>query len=136
MDPFSVTVGIAGLVGLAAKATVSTNNYIQKVKNASEAASELLDQLKVLHAALKRLDGLIRNSEAHDQTSVGDSILHTSVSRCEVRLGDLNRKLMSINESRLERIRWPFNKREHKEAMQDLKTFTQFIHFAIAIESR
>lgn len=136
MDPFSVTIGIASLVGLAATTINSTNTYIQKAGNATKATSELLDQLKLLQAALKRLDGLFRNSEAYDQTSIGDSILHTSVSGCEVRLGDLNRKLMTINESRLERIRWPFNEREYKEAMQDLKTFTQFIHFAIAIESR
>ena len=136
MDPFSVTVGIAGLVGLAATTIKSTNTYIQKARNASKAASELLDQLKVLQAALKRLDGLFSDGDGYDQTPYGDSILRTSVRRCEVRLGHFNRKLMSINESRLEKIKWPFNEREHKEAMQDLRTFTQFIHFAIAIESR
>ena len=115
-------------MGLAANASVSTKTYIQKARNASKAASELLDQLKVFQTALKRLDGLFPNSETHDQAPAGDPILHTSVSGCEVRLGDLNCKLMSINESRLERIKWPFIEREHKEAMQDLTTSTQFIH--------
>ncbi|KAI4249429.1 MAG: hypothetical protein L6R42_008994, partial [Xanthoria sp. 1 TBL-2021] len=64
MDPFSLTVGVAGLLALTAKTIKATRLYCHEARHAKEAASELLVELDVLHFNLSHLDNLLKRDTA------------------------------------------------------------------------
>ena len=56
MDPFSLAVGITGLLGVIAKTLTLAKDHFDGVKNASKAAAALAKELDILHTNLLRLD--------------------------------------------------------------------------------
>ncbi len=60
MDPFSLVVGITGLLGLALQTIKATKIYVHNAKHAKDAATEMLQELDILHFNLSRLDKLLK----------------------------------------------------------------------------
>ena len=136
MDPFSLTVGITSLVALTAQTLNLTKKYFHGVKNASKSAAELSAQLHFLRSILSRLDELLRGDDAKGQSFNDDSVLVSSVSACKTRLHMLHGKLNAVGESLMGRLKWPLNEKEHQESIQELKTLSTWIQFAITIDGR
>ena len=70
MEPFSLVVGITGILGLALQIIEATKIYVH---NAKDAATQMLQELDIPHFTLSRLDKLLKTEEAarpFDQTSV------------------------------------------------------------------
>ncbi len=133
MDPFSLSVGVASLVGLTAHTVHVTTIYIREVRHGKEAASEMLRELNALHHDLARLDTFLKSQEAlrpFDNTSV----LVTSTSACREKLNILQKKLDGAGFTRLSRIRWPLNLKEHRETITELRALAQWIQFALTID--
>ncbi|KAL8724912.1 MAG: hypothetical protein Q9181_006621, partial [Wetmoreana brouardii] len=132
MDPLSLTVGVSGLVGLAAEAIKATSIYIKKAKRAKEAASELLVELEALHFNLSRLDNLLKADTNHAFSST--SVLVTSTHACREKLLLLNQKLEKAADRPAHQLLWPLSSIDHQTAIQELRAFAQWIQFAITID--
>lgn len=129
MDPFSLAVGISGLLTLSASVLKLAQQYFHGIRHAGEAASEL----QLLHDVLCRLDGFLRSDSAKRQSFDDTSVLVTSTNACRTKLEVLYKKLDAATKGRLLRALWPLNEKEHRQSVQELKAVTQCIHFAMTI---
>ena len=134
MDPFSLAVGISGLVALAAQTMKLAQQYLHGVKHASEAAGALAAELQLLHDTLCRLDGFLRSDGAKKQSFDENSVLLSSTGACRTKLEVLHKKLDAAAKSRLNRALWPLNDKEHRQSVQELRAVAQCIQFAITID--
>lgn len=134
MDPFSLAVGLSGLVALTAQTLKLTQQYLHGVKHASEAADALGAELQLLHDTLCRLDGFLRSDGAQRQSFDEASVLVSSTGACRTKLEVLHKKLDGAAKSRLNRALWPLNEKEHRQSVQELRAVAQCIHFAMTID--
>ena len=133
MDPFSITVGVISLVGLTVHTLHVTRSYISDAKHGREAAVEMSKELDVLHTNLSRLRDLLRQDSAiqpFDRTSV----LVSSLSACKDRLTKLSERLEIRGCSRYNKLKWPFDAKEHQKTISELRAFAQWIQFALSID--
>lgn len=130
MDPFSLAVGISGLVALSASVLKLTQQYFHGIKHAGEAATKL----QLLHEVLCRLVGFLRSDSAKRQSFDDTSIVITSTSACRTKLEVLYKKLDAAAKGRLLRALWPLNEKEHRQSVQDIRAVTQCIHFAMTLD--
>lgn len=130
MDPFSLAVGISGLVALSASVLKLIQQYFQGIKHAGEAASEL----QLLHDVLCRLDRFLRSDSAKRQSFDHTSVLVSSTSACTTKLEVLYKKLDTAAKGRLLRALSPLNEKEHRQSVQELRAVTQCIHFGMSID--
>ena len=134
MDPFSVTVGIAGLVALSAQTLKLAQQYYLGVKHANEAAHSLATELQLLNDALCRLDGFLRSDSAKTQSFDESSVLMSSTGACKTKLEVLHKKLDAAAKSRFNRALWPLNEKEQRQTVQDLRAIAQCIQFSMTID--
>lgn len=136
MDPFSLAVGITGLVALTAQTSKLTRQYIKGVKHASKSASALSEALQLLHNVLCNLDDFLRSDEARRRSFNNTSVLVSSTSVCRVKMEALHAKLMSVELSRIHQALWPLNEKDHERTVQELRAISATIQFAMAIDQR
>ncbi|KAL9123429.1 MAG: hypothetical protein Q9187_000030 [Circinaria calcarea] len=134
MDPFSLAVGITGLIGLIAKTLTLTKEYFDGARNASKAAAALAKELDILYSNLSRLDEFLRSENAKGQSFRETSVLVSSTSACQATIRTLYNKLTAVGESRITRALWPLNEKEHQQSMQELRAFSQWIQFALTVD--
>lgn len=134
MDPFSLAVGISGLVALTAQTLKLTQQYFHGAKHASEAADSLAAELQLLRNTLCRLDGFLRSDSAKRQSFDETSMLLSSTSACKTKLEIIHKKLEAATKDRLHRALWPLNEKEHRQLVQELRAVAQCIQFAMAID--
>ncbi|KAL8715136.1 MAG: hypothetical protein Q9220_001093 [cf. Caloplaca sp. 1 TL-2023] len=132
MDPFSVSVGVIGLVGLAAKTIKITKLYVRGTNHAKEEADELLRELEVLYFNLTKLDKLLQEDPNHRFSDT--SVLVTSTHACRQKLIVLHDKLEESSAQPLQRFRWPLSSKDHRGTLQELRAFAQWIQFALTID--
>ncbi|KAL8645740.1 MAG: hypothetical protein Q9226_007163 [Calogaya cf. arnoldii] len=132
MDPFSVTVGVAGLLTLTAKTIQATRSFCYEAMHAKEFANELLVELYVLQFNLSQLDKLLRRDTAAAFSST--SVLTTSTQGCRNKLTMLHDKIDKAATHPLHRFRWPLTSDEHRKTIQELRAFAQWIQFALTID--
>ncbi|KAL8979378.1 MAG: hypothetical protein Q9205_005271 [Flavoplaca limonia] len=132
MDPFSLSVGVAGLLTLTTKIIRAARSYCHESKHAKEAAGELLAELDVLHFNLSQLDQLLKR-DANTSFS-NTSVLTTSTHGCRNKLTVLHNKLEKAAAHPMHRFLWPLNSDEHQKTLQELRAFVQWIQFALTID--
>lgn len=94
---------------------------------------ELLRELDILHYNLLQLDSFLRSNGAI-RSFESTSVLVTSTSACRTKLTELFEKLNSAGDSLMSRMKWPLNSKEHRDTVQDLRAFAQWIKFALTID--
>lgn len=136
MDPFSISVGVAGLVGLAATTLSVANDYLSGVKHAKEPIITLVTELEVLQLNLTSLDTFLRSSpvRARSMAFKPTSVLRSCTVACEDKLKSLSQKLGKVNDSKTSRLLWPLSEKEHQKTVQELRAFSQWIQFALTID--
>ena len=137
MDPFSIVVGVAGLVTLVTQTLNLTTNYISGVKHSSRAASDLAKELEVLRSILMRLDAFLgeESSKKHLSSFTDDSVLFQSTHACHTQLLSLHNKLERGKDQRIRTaLTWPMAEKEHRQSIQQLRTLTHWIQFALTID--
>ena len=134
MDPFSLAVGISGLVALTAQTLKLTSTYLDGVRTSSKAAAALATELQTLQSTLARLEEFLRSENAKGQTFSETSVLVSSTGACQTRLKVLLAKLNAVGSSRLSRALWPLSEKEHRQAVGELRLFSQWIQFALTID--
>ena len=133
MDPFSLVVGITGLIGLTGQTIKVTKGYLHSVKHAKETVAEMLQELEILYFNLSRLDKLLKTKEAarhFDQTSV----LVSSTHACRTKLTAICQKLDGAGQGLLNRLKWPLSKDDHQESLAQLRAFSQWIQFSLIVD--
>ena len=133
-DPFSIIVGVAGLLGVTAQTLRLAKTYVDEVRHKDEAAAEFLRELNALHFNLSRLDQFLHRENAGARHFENTSVLVSSTTSCRHSLDHLHEKLSSNRARRLERLRWPLSAKEHRETVQELRAFAQWIQLALAID--
>ena len=137
MDPFSIVVGVAGLVTLVTQTLGITTSYINGVKHSGKAASDLAKELEVLRSVLLRLDAFLREESSKDRLSsfTDDSVLFQSTHACNNQLRSLHTKLEQGKSHRIRTaLTWPLAEKEHRESIQELRTLAHWIQFALTID--
>ena len=134
MDPFSLAVGISGIVALTAQTLKLTRTYFHGVRTSSKAAASLAKELETLQSTLARLEEFLRSEDAKRHTFSGTSVLVSSTGACQSKLKLLYAKLNAVGSSRLSRALWPLNEKEHQQSVGELRSFSQWIQFALTID--
>lgn len=134
MDPFSLAVGITGLIGLIAKTLTLTQEYFHGARHASKAAAALAKELDRLYSNLLRLDEFLRSENAKGQSFQETSVLVSSTSACQATIRTLYDKLTAVGQSRTSRVLWPLNEKEHQRSMQELRALSRLIQFALTVD--
>ena len=133
-DPLSIVVGVAGLLGVAAQTLRLAKIYVDEVRHGDEAAAEFLKELNVLHFNLSRLDQFLNRESDGARHFDNTSVLVSSTNICRNNLDILYEKLSSNRARRIERLKWPLSAKEHRERIQELRAFAQWIQLALAID--
>jgi hypothetical protein len=134
MDPFSLTVGIAGLAGLAATTISFARSHMLGVRHGKNSIAMLITELEALHANLASLDAFLKSASAKDLTFKPTSVLRTCTVACETSLKVLCKKLGQVGENKTSRFLWPLSEKEHQKTMQDLRNFARWMQFALSID--
>ena len=132
MDPFSITVGVAGLLALTAKTIKATGSFCHEARHGKEAANEMVLEMDILHFNLSQLDNLLRRHTGAAFSST--SVLTTSTHACRNKLDMLHDKLERAAEHPLHRLRWPLSSDEHQKTLRELGAFAQWIQFALTVD--
>ena len=136
MDPFSLSVGIAGLVGFVATTLTIAKDYLSRIKHAKNSVITLITELEALQSNLSSLDAFLRSDSVrlHGLAFQRTSVLRSCASACESQLKSLCKKLGQMGDSRTSRYLWPLSEKEHQNAVQELRSFTQWIQFALSVD--
>lgn len=134
MDPFSLTVGLAGLAGLAATTITSAKSYIVSVKHKANSIAMLVTELEALQTNLASLDAFLHRASAKDLTFQPTSVLRSYTTACTTSLKALSKKLNHADERKMSRFIWPLSEKEHQKSMEDLQNFSRWIQFALSID--
>ncbi|KAL9612899.1 MAG: hypothetical protein Q9167_002532 [Letrouitia subvulpina] len=135
MDPFSIAIGVTGLVGLTGQTLKIARSYVHGVKYGREAATELLNELNVLQWNLEKLDDFLRSENGSVEHFDSSSVLVSSTSAYRSKLNLLRDKLEVAIKSPLGRHRWPLDAKEHRQSVDDLRAFAQWIQFSMNISN-
>jgi hypothetical protein len=135
MDPFSLSVGIAGLEALASSTLKLAKSYKFGVKNAKGSVVAVVTELEALQSNLNTLYEFLRSITAEDMLFPPTSVLLSSTKSCEDKLKALRKKLNQMGDSRASRCLWPFSEKEHRNMVQELRAFAQCMEFALSIEN-
>ena len=133
-DPFSLTVGIAGLIALAGQTLISAKAYYSGAKHARESAVALALELEALQCNLSRLDEFLRSESTKGLKFNHTSTLGSSVSTFKTKLTALSAKLGQVRESKLRCLLWPLNEADHVKTIKAVRAFTQTIQFGLSID--
>lgn len=135
MDPFSLAVGVSGLITLIAQTLKLTQKYVHGVRDANKAAAGLRSELEILHSNLLHLEEFLRSDKAKCHSFSQKSSLVSTIDACRVKLQRLCNDLNAVGESRVGRVLWPLNASEHSKSMQELRALAQWIQFTLTVDS-
>ena len=135
MDPLSVIASIGGLPTLVAKTILLSREYVTNVKNSKETASAFAVELEAFSSNLVQLKHFLQEDASKAKTFGQTSMLMTCTSSTEHKLQDLNEKLDRVRSNKWKQALWPFTEKEHHEVVRQLRVFSQWIHFSLAIDS-
>jgi hypothetical protein len=134
MDPFSLSVGIVSLVGLAATTLKYARNYLSGARDAKNSVAALIVELEALQSNLSSLDEFLRSDSTKGLSFQRTSALRSCASVCECKLKLLCKKLGQAGDTRTSRFLWPLSEKEHLKTIQELQAFTQWLQFALSVD--
>jgi hypothetical protein len=134
MDPFSLSVGIAGLAGLAATTLKAAKSYMSSVKSAKVSVAAWITELEALESNLSSLDEFLRSVSGRELAFDRTSVLRSCASACEAKLKSLCKILGQVGDSRTNRLLCPLSEKEHQKTVQEIRAFAQWIQFALTVD--
>lgn len=136
MDPLSLAASIAGLISLAGATLKITKDYIHEARHEQETASQIVQELDILHFNLSRLDKFLRSENEAIGYFDDTSVLVSSTHACRTKLTALHDKLIEGFQARrslLRALRWPLQVKEHRQMILELRSFAQWVQFSLSI---
>lgn len=144
-DPFTLATGVASIISIALQLATVTNDFTRYTKEAFSGPQRLLEELRALSAVLEKLQDLLGAQNSGPNFSKTSTLCDASRG-CEVRLREIVQKLQKISHTgppgkgagklsrALQRIKWPLEAKETREAAEDIHRYTQVFVFALTIE--
>ena len=137
MDPFSITAGVAGLITLVSQGIKLASSYTHGVTGATKQAATMFEALSQLERILKSLnERLLTKSTDGGSTKSGQaSLLFDTLQSCHQRIDTILQRISrTAAGGRLKALKWPLNKKDHEEALRDIRMFCQWIQLSMTIE--
>ena len=138
MDPFSITVSIVSILGVALQTLQVVNAYVSEARDGKDAARAMLLELTNLHSNFSQLNKTLEDSSEADRRFEHTSVLVTSTIACLDKLKNLQQtlqiKLNTEKTYRLSSLKWPLNAKDHRKTIEELRAFSQCIHLALTID--
>lgn len=139
MDPLSITFGVLGLLPLVASAINHVRTYGTGVRGAGQKAETMIRELEVLQHNLNDFQALLdENSQGFGNVACNQSsVFVTCSTACEGKLKALIKKLDSFGSAKgkMRALKWPFEEKEHKETISDLRNLSTCLQFSLSIGS-
>ncbi|KAF8455796.1 hypothetical protein BDZ91DRAFT_686266, partial [Kalaharituber pfeilii] len=134
MDPFTITTGVAGLLGFTIQIGEILTAYIGQVKEAPEEAQTFLTEITAVSDVLKQLVGLLETAETNFHAT---SALSNVVTFCEGKIRHVHAKLVKFHYGKnlKDRLRWPFHRHEFNDVAATVRNCTQVFAFSLTIEN-
>ncbi|KAK1756709.1 vegetative incompatibility protein HET-E-1 [Echria macrotheca] len=136
MDPESAAVGIAGLLPLIARAAKTAAEYKDAVISAKASIAALTTELDALEDSAVELYEFLKG-ESLTSSNIRlhrPCLILSCTAGCEAKLKLLCRKLSQDGNGRRNRFLWPFSEKEDQKIIQELHTFTTWMHFASSVQ--
>lgn len=139
MDPFSLTVGIAGLISVTWEVTKIISSYTGSVRHAADESRELVVELTLLADALTALDRFLEGGSVKLGGFQNTSVLHSAICTCDRKLRSLQsilKKFMETSEGKkwYRIVAWPIKKEEHLQTISTLHRCMQIFQFSLTID--
>ena len=135
MDPFSITFGIVGVLGVVLQTVQLAKTYVSEAKDSKNVATEILAELSSLQSNLERLDAFLKQDSQAALQFTHTSALTASTTRYSDKLKKLHRilsdKLSSHPASRMGSLKWPLSDTDHRKTVEELRAFSQCIQLAL-----
>lgn len=136
-DPLTIATGVAGLLSLTIQITQLTVEYVKGVKKVSADVEEFRQELTALAHVLGLFDEFLK-VKASNVAFRDTSVLSAANSSCEQQLQKLLIKLEKNSKGgrisrAVDRLKWPFDEKEHHKAVEDLHRYVQTFQFALTI---
>ena len=107
MDALSFTASVASVVTILVQTIKITKQYVDGVRNSSEAVKSFLAELKILSLNLESLNGFLKNASPQAKVFEKTLALITQTNRYTEKLKTLETKLGNVRSSRLRQALWP-----------------------------
>ncbi|KAJ5613106.1 ankyrin [Penicillium lagena] len=136
MDPLSLSIGLAGILPLIASVITTSKEYIDTVRSARKSITTLIIELEALQSNVVNLHGLLKGDLLNDSPLRfhESSVLLTCSASCEETLRSLCQRLGQEPNGKLGRFLWPFTEKEIQKTVQELRNFTNWMHFALSVD--
>jgi hypothetical protein len=142
VDPFTLATGIAGICSLAIQVAQITTEYIDGVASAPVEICQLNFQLCALSNTLKKFQDLLSSGSIDDTLFDPGSGLCLVLQGCQRQLETFFQKLsgrhgkdnIKITTS-IERMKWPFEKKDVIETTRRLHECSQVFLFCLTIDN-
>ena len=135
MDPISAAASVTAVLTIVLQTVSLTKKYIDSTRKSKDAASALLEELQVLSSDLRRLEEYLQGDALAAKNFGKASMLVSGTRTCEKRLNYLSQKFEKVVSSRLKQATWPFSEKEHRESMQELRAFSQWIQLSLSTDT-
>lgn len=140
MDPFSITIGVAGLLRLTIQIIQVVNEYVEATRGAPQEAKELIHEFTTLESVLNQLEAFFKGQHGRGRFKKS-SVIHQTATRCSENLTDLKKildkfVLTTTKESKLWRkfCKWPFTRKKHRQVIQTLQGYVKIFHCSMDID--
>ena len=135
MDGISAAASVAGVLTLAVQTIFITKQFIDGARKSDHTISAFLKELEVLSSSLSSLREMLDKQNLMPNQFTQTSLLLSQMAICKKNLHDLNQRLNQAASSRLRILTWPLSEKEHRQSMQDLRAFSQWIQLSLSMDS-
>jgi hypothetical protein len=142
-DPLSIAAGVAGLLGITIQLLDFGGKFVSDLKESSTAPQEFLNEVKSLSDVLAQLRDFLRHQETQPLPFSKTSVLYSTNIACEQKLrkvlstlekyGNCGKQQKKISKA-VQRLKWPFAAKEHREVVEDLHRYVQVFMFGLTVE--
>lgn len=142
MDPFSITVGVAGLASLAANVGQTIYRYIKTAQDSKQEIAALYAEVSTLHGLLQAVKHVA--SELESEQACGSTTRAVHVATCQQTLDKIKALLKvkegkDLREGKFDSLRrklaWPFSKPATMELVAEVKRHEDALKLALGADS-
>ena len=139
MDPFTISTGVAGFLGLGIQIAQILTRYISEVKTAPDDTKALLTEITALNSVLTQLTEFLETNDISAEFNEV-SALTSVIGMCQKNIQDMYKKLSILRRDKkwgvnMDQLKWPFEKKECVELAVRLNRFAQIMQFSLTISN-
>ena len=135
MDPLSAAASVTAVLTILVQTIGFSKRYIDAMRKSGNTASLMIEELETLSSTLRRLRDFLEGESSQVKQFSQTSLLISRMNACRSRLQVMNYKLEKVASSLIKQMTWPLSEKEHREALQEFRAFSQWIQFSLSIDA-